>query len=196
MSKEKIKYLTEDEIERFFKQVKNGGNIQHQVLFKLMYHCGLRVSEATNIQTKDLHSNLIEVLINRLKGGISRHIPLRPDDQKILARWLKLRQTYPNAKDNPYLFITKRSFGGAMSTINISKAHEKYCILAGIEKQKQHTRVWRHSCAVSMLLHGCDVYAVKNHLGHTSLQSSLVYLDLAPPDWRQISQRVVNSFTV
>lgn len=196
MREEKIKYLSEDEIQRFFDQVKNGGNVQHHAIFKLMFHCGLRVSEATGIQMKDLHPNLVEVFIDRRKGGINRHIPLRPDDQKLLNRWLKVRQTYPNAKDNPYLFITKRSFGGSMSMINVQKAHEKYCKLAGIPKEKQHSHVWRHSCAVSMLLLGHDVYAVKNHLGHTSLQSSLVYLELAPPDWKQISQRVVNSFPV
>lgn len=196
MKKQTIKYLSQDEISRFFNAVKKFGSIQHQAIFKLMYHCGLRVGEVIGIQLKDLHSNLVEVFINRLKGGVSNHLPLRIEDQKLLNKWLKIRSNYPNASSNPYLFITKRSFSGFMSRINIIKANEKYCKLAGISKEKQHTHIWRHSCAVSILLSGQDVYAVKNYLGHNSLQSSLVYLELAPPDWKKISQQVANSFAV
>lgn len=191
-----IKYLSQDEIKRFFEVVKKVGSLEHYAIFKLMYHCGLRVSEVIGIKLENLDSNLIEVFIERKKKGISRHIPLQVEDQKLLAKWLKVRSTYPNAETNPFLFITKRSLGGAMSRINVIKANEKYCKLAGIPKEKRHTHIWRHSAAVSILLSGHDIYVVKNYLGHRSLQSSLVYLELAPPDWKKISQQVANSFPV
>jgi len=100
MKQQTIKYLSEDEIRRFFDVVKKYGSVQHHVIFKLMYHCGLRVSECINIKLKNLHPKLVEVFIERKKGGIDRHIPVRVDDQKLLNRWLKVRRTYPNAEAN------------------------------------------------------------------------------------------------
>jgi len=196
MKQQTIKYLSEDEIRRFFDVVKKHGSVQHHVIFKLMYHCGLRVSECISIQLKNLHPKLVEIFIERKKGGVSNHLPLRVEDQKLLNRWLKVRRTYPNAEANPYLFITKRSFGGSVSRVAVMKAHERYCKLAGIPKEKHHSHVWRHSCACSLLMHGHDVYYIKNHLGHNSLQSSLIYLELMPSDWKRLSTEAVNSFIV
>lgn len=133
--KETIKYLNEREILNFFDVAKKEGNTQHQLIFKLMFHYGLRVQECVKIELEDISEKLNEIRVKRVKQGISRHYSIRPDDAKLLNRWLKVRQSYPNAKDNSYLFITKRSFNGSMTMINVFKAHEKYCKLAGFQKR-------------------------------------------------------------
>jgi len=185
---EKVKYLSNDEIKRFFNVIKS---VRDRLLFNFLYHYGLRIGEACSIKLTDLHPQLIEIKIPRLKGGIPRTYSISLQDAKLIKKWLKIRQEYPNAEGNQFLFITKRSLNGPISNINIQKAHDRYCRLADIEKAKSHPHVWRHSCAISLLESGKDIFFIKSYLGHRSLQSSLVYLEIMPPEWAKLQRDVV-----
>jgi len=187
---EKVKYLTNQEIKQFFGVVKS---VRDRLMFSFLYHYGLRIGEACSIKLSDLHPQLIEIKIPRLKGGISRTYSVSQPDAKLLSKWLKIRKDYPSAEGNQFLFITKRSLNGPMSAINIQKAHARYCLLAGIDKTKAHPHVWRHSCAISLLEAGKDVFFIKSYLGHRSLQSSLVYLEIMPPEWAKLQRSVVET---
>ena len=187
---ERVKYLTTEEIKRFFSAIKS---TRDRVIFAFLYHYGLRVGEVRAIKVTDLHAQLIEIKIPRLKGGISRTYSISLEDMKLLKRWLKIRRDLPNAEGNVFLFITNRSLNGPISQINIQKAHEQYCKLAGIEKTKSHPHVWRHSCAIKLLESGKDIFFIKSYLGHKSLQSSLVYLEIMPPEWARLQRGVVES---
>lgn len=68
--KRPIKYLNEQELHKFFETVKKKGNVRNELLFKLIFHLGLRVSEALSLKLKDFHSKLIEVKVERLKNRI------------------------------------------------------------------------------------------------------------------------------
>jgi len=191
---EKVKYLNNDEIKRFFKIIESP---RDRLIFSFLYHYGLRVGEACSLKLSDLHSQLIEIKIPRLKGGIPRTYSISLEDVKLLKKWLKIRQEYPNAEGNPFLFITKRSLNGPISQINIQKAHDRYCRLARIEKSKSHPHVWRHSCAIKLLESGKDIFFIKSYLGHRSLQSSLVYLEIMPPEWAKLQRNVIeNAFAI
>ena len=191
---EKVKYLDTEEIKRFFDVI---GSIRDRLIFSFLYHYGLRVGEACSLKLSDLNAQLIEIKIPRLKGGISRTYSISLQDAKLIKKWLKLRQEFPNADGNPYLFITKRSLSGPISQINVQKAHDRYSKLAGIDKSKSHPHVWRHSCAIKLLESGKDIFFIKSYLGHRSLQSSLVYLEIMPPEWAKLQRSVIEtSFAV
>ncbi len=191
---EKVKYLNNDEIKRFFDVVRS---TRDRLIFNFLYHYGLRVGEACSLKISDLNAQLIEIKISRSKGGISRTYSISLPDAKLIKKWLKLRQTFPNADGNPYLFITKRSLSGPVSQINVQKAHDRYSKLAGIEKSKSHPHVWRHSCAIKLLESGKDIFFIKSYLGHRSLQSSLVYLEIMPPEWAKLQRNVIeNTFAI
>ena len=191
---EKVKYLTNEEIKRFFDVI---GSTRDRLIFNFLYHYGLRVGEACSLKLSDLTAQLIEIKISRSKGGISRTYSISLPDAKLIKKWLKLRQEFPNSDGNPYLFITKRSLSGPISQINVQKAHDRYSKLAGIEKSKSHPHVWRHSCAIKLLESGKDIFFIKSYLGHRSLQSSLVYLEIMPPEWAKLQRNVIeNTFAI
>jgi len=64
---------------------------------------------------------------------------------------------------------------------NITKVVKKYC---NLKKITSHTL--RHSFATHMLEAGADIYQIKELLGHSSLQSTNVYLHLASPSLMNI----------
>ena len=197
----KIRYFSDDEIQKFFDVVKREKNLRDLLFFKFMYRYGLRINEAVSIELEDINpdpKHPVEIHIRRLKGGQDRHYPIHPEDAKLLSRWFRKREHFDNSKGNPYLFITKRSVTSHMTDVLVKKMHQKYCGLAGLAKEKcTNPHAWRHSCAISLLMSGKDIYFVKNYLGHASIQSTLVYAEIAPPEWKKLSKDAVfNSFSI
>lgn len=171
-----VKYLSQSETELFFQAVKR--NPRDHLLFRWIYLYGLRVSEATRLRLSDILPDLHspkEIYIKRLKGGIARHFPIRSEETILLKRWLRKRTDMKNSGGNPWLFITSHSVFHHMSAINIEKLMRKYGALIRLPNYKQHPHVWRHSCAIHMLMNGADIYDVQSHLGHTSVTTTIQY---------------------
>ena len=76
-----IKYLTQDELERFFAVIEDE---RDRAIFALIYHYGLRVSEATLITRSDVDFQRNRIYIRRKKGSISGEWILRGDDRNVL----------------------------------------------------------------------------------------------------------------
>ena len=96
----KIKYFTNDEIQKFFSTVKREKNIRDLLFFKFLYKYGLRLNEAVGIRLDDIKPDLkhpLEIHIRRLKGGQDRHYPIHPEDAKLLVRWLRKRAVFNNS---------------------------------------------------------------------------------------------------
>lgn len=196
MKKKEIKYLTADEVKQFLTTVKKGGSVRDLLYFNLLFHYGLRASEGLGIELEAIKPSpeyAVEIFIHRLKNGISRHYPVRQDDAKLLKLWLRKRKKLPNAKHNKYLFITAHSHMGRMSLQMVSKLTGRYSTEAGLEKVKESSHVFRHSCAVNLLLKDFDIHFVKNWLGHKDIASTMIYTEYAPPQWKEMSERAINS---
>ncbi len=194
MKKTQIKYLNARELGLFFDEVKKDGNARNRILFSMIFHYGLRVGEVIEIRLKDIHPKLIELKIRREKGGVDKTYPISAADVKILKRYLKLRDKHKYAEQNPYLFITSHSTVDGIKKITCQKLFQKYSSRAGLDKKNIHSL--RHSCAVNLLMRGEGVFTVKNWLGHSNIQSTMAYLDIADPEWQKKSAGVVEGFAV
>lgn len=191
----KIKYLDHTELSRLFATIKKL-SLRDLCLFSLCYRYGLRISEAVNLKLADVKPDVsqpMELYITRSKNGISRHYPLSNSDAKLLKKWIKKRQSFPNAQYNDFLFISSRSHRGSVAIVTLQAMFQKYCKLASIPRDKSHPHALRHSTAVSLLSSGSDVYFVKEFLGHRALASTLVYSALMPQSWNSRSHSAVES---
>ena len=82
------KYLTQDELTRFFKAITSP---RDRVLFGLIYHYGLRVDEATAITVHDIDLKNHRIRILRLKNGIGGERPLWRHTAKPLRAYMRVR---------------------------------------------------------------------------------------------------------
>ena len=191
----KIKYLDQSELKRLFDVIRKASSRDY-CLFSLCYRFGLRISEAVNFKLADIKPDVdqpMEVYVKRSKSGVSRHYPLSQSDGKLLKKWIKKRQSFPNAQYNEYLFISSRSHRGHVAIVTLQSQFLKYCKLANIPREKSHIHSLRHSTAGSLLSSGSDVFFVKEYLGHKSLQSTLIYSSIMPQSWNSRSQSAVES---
>ena len=102
------------------------------------------------------------------KGNRERVVPVAPGAARVLEAWAR-------GRDGPSLFPLY-----AWRSRALRRALADASARAGIRHVSPHQG--RHSCAVWLLRGGLDVRDVQAVLGHANLQTSMVYLSVAPDE--------------
>src|SRR5205085_11699458 len=92
------KYLTQDELQRFFKVI---ASPRDRALFALIYHYGLRVDEAAVLTVEDIDLKNHRIWIRRLINGICGVKSLWSHSAKLLSAFLIVHRIVI-----PYQFMT------------------------------------------------------------------------------------------
>lgn len=159
--------LSREEVSRVLDNVKN---LKHRAILSIIYACGLRISEAINLEVRDIDSTRMIIHLRRGKGNKDRFVGLSP---KILDL---LREYYRKYRPSKYLFEGQNR--PQYSTRSIQKILKRACELAGIRKHVTvHTL--RHSFATHLVERGIDVTHVQKLLGHSDIKTTLIYLHVA-----------------
>lgn len=124
------KALSQDELDRFFRAIQKYGVAEHELLFKVAYATGARVSELCNIKREHVDLAAATIRIEHGKGGKSRIVMV---PASIL---LPLRVHMQSTPSQDYLFETKRKT--RYSTRWIQVLASRYGELAGIENMHPH----------------------------------------------------------
>jgi integrase len=162
------KYLTQDELQRFFKVITS---TRDRTLFALIYHYGLRVDEAAALTVEDIDLKNHRIRIRRLKNGIGGEKPLWRHTAKLLRAYLRVRRNV-----TPYLFTGRQ---GALQKRQIQHLFSTYAHAAGLTTRNIHTL--RHSIAVHLLEAGRGIEYVADHLGHRNIRNTRVYAQITNP---------------
>jgi len=168
-----IRFLSEDECKKFLEA---SPKIYYPIFFTLL-HTGMRKSEIENLQWKDIDFKNRRILIRRKSDWnpktSEREIPLSDALYKVLSNYKK-RKGSPVKKE--YAFNLKNS--GHSHNI-LRRELIKTAQRAEIEDfTKVHTL--RHTFASHLVMKGIDLPTVGKLLGHTDIQTTMVYAHLAP----------------
>jgi site-specific recombinase XerD len=169
-----IRYLTEEELERFGKLTKK--NPLNALAFHLTILGGLRVQELVNIKLEHFKwlDGAGKLWVERVKGGQKHHIALAPETERLYKRWMRVRNRLKTSRSNPFLFPSRLSRHRSRSRDSFQFFFRDVCNQAGIKDHSIHDL--RHSAAVLLLLQGKNLATVRNQLGHTQISSTEVYL--------------------
>ncbi len=163
--------LTHDEIQAIFD---NTLNLKHKAMFMLAYSAGLRISEIAHIRVTDIKSSEMRIFVNSGKGSKDRYTVLSQVCLDTLRDyWRMYRPKHPDK----YLFLGMRKLTH-ISDDAIAVAFDKVVTSVGITKNvSMHTL--RHCFATDLLNNGASLMEIKELLGHSSIQSTTIYLHLA-----------------
>ena len=145
--------------------------LKHRVILALIYSAGLRVSEVLNLKLADIDSHRMQIHIHKGKGGKDRYVVL----SKHILRGL--RTYYIASRPKEYLF------NGYQKGKPLSKRGLQHILRQALKRTPIKKRVTihtlRHSFATHLLEDGLDLYTIKELLGHSNIQTTLVYLHVA-----------------
>jgi len=134
----------------------------------MLLDTGLRASELTGLAVVDvnLEDGLMKVLGG--KGNKERVVPVGTRVQKAVWKYLERHRPQPANPLCPTLFLT--SAGNSITTDRLRTIIEKYARRTGIEGVRYSPHTFRHTCAISYLRNGGDVFSLQRILGHSSLE--------------------------
>lgn len=166
-----IKHLSVAEVQRLFRAIPRE-KLRDRLLFDLIYHYGLRRTEACllKLEDVDLKRNTIEV--HRLKGSDSHSYPLFPSTKVLLTQYLgEQRRLW--TRD---LFPSRQRLGHPICDSNVAHLFRQYAKAAGLPPDRQHVHALRHSIAMHMGEGELDGVDMQDWMGHVSWASTRVYM--------------------
>ncbi|MCU0328992.1 MAG: tyrosine recombinase XerD [Chitinophagales bacterium] len=167
-------------------------DFRDRLIVEVLYSCGLRVSEATNLALSDIDRSL-EIIKVRGKGNKERYVPI---GRYVLELIDEYQRTYRvkyklEAKFADILFLNQR--GKSISRIHVFQMLREAALRAGIQKTiSPHTI--RHSFATHLLENGADLRIIQELLGHSSITTSQIYIHLDQRNLRQTIEQYHPAF--
>jgi site-specific recombinase XerD len=158
--------LTQEEIKKLIDVI---GNMKHRVIVKLLYGCGLRVSELLSLRKDDFDFAEGLIHIRLAKGRKDRFVKI-PDSMRIEL------ESYSGLVEGDALFQSSR--GGKLTVATIQKIVKNSAKKAGIRKAV-HPHTLRHSFATHLLEQGIDLRVIQKLLGHSDIKTTQIYLSVS-----------------
>lgn len=169
--------LTEQEADLLVQTVEKETEIKERTMLELMYSCGLRVSEVSNLKWNDIYFGSKQIIVKNGKGGKDRVVPMTDVLIKIIKSYQK-----SIADEKEYLFTNNK--GNKLSERIIQKIMTETVKKSGISTHATpHTL--RHSYATHLLSNGANLRAIQELLGHSSLSTTQKYTHL---DLKQLAE--------
>lgn len=171
--------LNKRELNKLFSCVKE---LKYKTVLYCCYGSGLRLSEALNLKVSDIESNEMRLRIRSGKGGHERYAMLSPQLLELL------RDYWKEEKPRDWLFPGQQKCNHVHSGV-IQRACSKAGRFAGIKK-RVFPHMLRHSFATHLLEQGTDLRLIQELMGHSCINSTMVYLHLTTKRFRKVSSPI------
>ena len=153
----------------------------------LMLDCGLRVSELVSIDVEDVNLTEGYVKIRMGKGGKERMVPIGSFVQKMLWKYLNHSRPQPVTEKIVRLFLSDD--GLPLTRNGVQQMLRRCGRRAGISGVRCSPHTLRHTFAKNYLMNGGDIFSLQKILGHSSLASVRIYLNLFAVDLKAQHRR-------
>jgi len=146
--------------------------LRDRALVELLYGAGLRVSEAVGLDRAavDLERRLVRCIG---KGSKERVVPVGREAVDALRRYLSRGRPYLDKRHRPELFLNAK--GGPLTRAGAFLILRRLAGAAGLEPDRVHPHLLRHSFATHLLEGGADLRSVQEMLGHADLSTTERY---------------------
>ncbi|TFF30406.1 site-specific tyrosine recombinase XerD [Mucilaginibacter psychrotolerans] len=161
---------------------------RNKAILEVLYGCGLRVSELTELRLSNLHPE-IEFIKVTGKGSKERLVPIGGEAIRALQIWNELLRVHIPIKkgEEDMVFLNRR--GKRLSRVYVFMMIKELAVAIGLKKTiSPHT--FRHSFATHLVERGADLRAVQEMLGHESITTTEIYTHLD----RQYLKTVITDF--
>lgn len=160
--------------------IQNCSNDKLRLAIRLMYENALRESELLNIRTEDYNYQNKTICLKNTKNHNDYLIYLTDSLNEAIHNWYN-----PQAK---YLFPSNT--GTAIDAGNFRRYVKKLCTDCGFSELHCHS--FRHGSATTLLDNNVNLFVIKEHLRHKSLQSTQRYLHISQKQREEVKNIFAN----
>jgi integrase/recombinase XerD len=157
--------------------------LRDRALVELLYGAGLRVSEAVGLERSavDLERRLVRCIG---KGSKERVVPIGREAAEALRRYLARGRPFLDRRHRPELFLNVK--GGPLTRAGAFFILRRLAGAAGLEPERVHPHLLRHSFATHLLEGGADLRSVQEMLGHADLATTELYTHVSDRRRREL----------
>jgi integrase/recombinase XerD len=157
--------------------------LRDRALVELLYGAGLRVSEAVGLHraSVDLERRLVRAIG---KGDKERIVPIGREAVDAVRRYDSRGRPYLDKRHRPELFLNAQ--GGALTRAGAFFILRRLAATAGLEPDRVHPHLLRHSFATHLLEGGADLRSVQEMLGHADLATTELYTHISDRRRREL----------
>ena len=159
--------LSKAEIILILKKIKNP---KHRLMIAMLYGSGLRVSELVRLRVTDIDLTHLRIIVRGGKGKKDRisviSSTLMPGIRELIYQRNPLECLFISQNKKPY------------SVRTIQTIFDRALLSSALEKNAScHTL--RHSFATHLLEAGIDIKSIKQLLGHSRVETTMIYIHVA-----------------
>jgi integrase/recombinase XerC len=158
--------------------------LRDRAILEVLYSAGLRVSELTNLDWRDIDEELGLVMVRSGKGNKDRLVPIGQPALDALRQW---RSAMPGTASEDRPVITNLR-GSRLSSRAVQRIVARRLIIAGINTPITPHGL-RHSFATHMLNAGADLRSIQEMLGHSSLATTQRYTHVSVRHLKEVYRR-------
>jgi len=147
--------------------------LRNRAMMSLMLHCGLRLSEVTNLRPSNINLTKGKLRVESGKGNKDRDLAIPEYLTDLLDSWRKKRP------QGDYFFTTLK--GEKLSSRYVQNMVKRYSQKAGITKNISPHSL-RHTYATQYYRQTKDIETLRRILGHSDISTTTIYITLANID--------------
>lgn len=188
----KVDYMSEAAVKALMEAPDTSTNIglQDQLLMILLYDTGARIQEVLHLKICDFKIDKTPTVRLHGKGDKIRIVPLMPETVKHLKKYLSVWHPNESMSSACWLFFTVRHGQKCPVCDDTARYRIQKYVVAAKEKCREvpdnpHPHLWRHSGAMHLYQHGMDLERISQWLGHSQLETTLIYAHVDTEDKRK-----------
>lgn len=176
------RYLTLEDSKALLAHVSGPYAARDYCILTLFLNCGMRVSELAGINLQDVREDTLRVMG---KGSKERTIYLNDACLEAIHAYLPER-IIPHPADQNALFTSRNR--NRLSIPTIKWLVKKYLTAAGLDAHKYSAHKLRHTAATLMYQNGVDIRTLQTVLGHTNVDTTMIYTHIRDENIRAAAQ--------
>jgi integrase/recombinase XerD len=183
-----IEPLSREQVQRFWGSFHTARDI---ALVGLLLLNGLRSAEALRLELEDLSLREAQVRVHGKRGKV-RVLPLAPESVRLLDCYLKTERPLTNS---PRVFVSLKGCarGQPMTKAGLRSLFRHHRAQTGVHQANPHR--FRHTFGSDMTRAGISLPALQRLMGHSNIETTLLYVQLSPNDVYEEFVRAVARLT-
>ena len=165
-----------------------------QPVVTILLDTGLRVSELCSLDIDDVDVEDMSALVIGGKGEKDRTVLFTQATVNAIEAWTPIRnsRTQMCNREDEMRSLLLSSRGRRMNPRSVQKLVDRLADAADIPRSRLSPHTLRHTFATGLLERGADLVTIQRLLGHASIATTRVYLEIGDQTLREIYHRAQN----